>query len=141
MSSPPENSEHLNVWFFATEQTSFVLEVSLKNKNLLEPPAYIRVTIKADDARPSKTFKNRSLILITHFLYILINISKNAYPNNPPKIQKLTSPFKNIGIEIYIIVKANTNALKVGFPYLEYWIDEHIVLSDFNGNEPLRTYT
>jgi hypothetical protein len=110
----------LKVWFLATEQTSFVLEVSLKNKNLLDPPAYIKVTIKADDANPSNTFKNKSAVLITHFLYILINISKKKYANNPPKIQKFTSPLENIGNEIYIIVKANTNALNVGLPYLEY---------------------
>jgi len=87
---------------------------------LLEPPAYIKVTIRAEDVNPSRTFKNKSPVLITHFLYILMNISKKKYANNPPKIQKLTSPLENIGNEIYIIVKANTNALNVGFPYLEY---------------------
>ena len=134
---PSLKTEHLKVWFLATLQTSFVLEVSLKNKNLLEPPAYISVTIKADDDNPSKTFKNKSPVLTAHFLYTLINISKKKYANNPPKIQKLTSPFENIGNEIYIIVKANTNALNDGFPYFEYWIDEHIVLSAFKVSEPL----
>ena len=139
MSSPPWKIEHRNVCLEGTLQTSFVLDVSLKNKNLLDPPAYIRVTIKADDANPSKTFKNKSPVLITHFLYILMNISKKKYANNPPKIQKFTSPFENIGNEIYIIVKAKTNALNVGFPYFEYWIDEHIVLSAFNVSAPLST--
>ena len=74
MSSPFLKTEHLKFWFLATEQTSFVLEVSLKNKNLLEPPAYIQVTIKADDDNPSKTFKNKSPVLTAHFLYILITL-------------------------------------------------------------------
>ena len=130
-------TEHLKVCLEGTVQTSFVLDVSLKNKNLLDPPAYIKVTIKAEDDKPSKTFKNKSLVFITHFLYILINMSKKKYANNPPKIQKFTSPFENIGNEIYIIVNANTNALNDGFPYLEYWIEEHIELSGFSVSAPL----
>ena len=117
---PSLKTWHRNICLEGTEQTSFVLDVSLKNKNLLDPPAYIKVTIKADDANPSKTFKNKSPVLTTHFLYTLINISKKKYANSPPKIQKFTSPFENIGNEIYIIVKANTNALNVGLPYFEY---------------------
>jgi hypothetical protein len=139
MSSPFLKTEHRNICLEGTEQTSFVLEVSLKNKNLLEPPAYIKVTIRADEANPNKTFKNKSLVLITHFLYNLINISKKKYDNNPPKIQKFTSPLENMGKEMYIIVKANTNALNDGLPYLEYCIELHIVLSGFNVSAPLST--
>jgi hypothetical protein len=39
-----------------------VLEVSLKNKNLLDPPAYMREIINADDVNPSKTLINKSLV-------------------------------------------------------------------------------
>ena len=73
---PSLKTLHLNVWFLATEHTSFVLDVSLKNKYLPEPPAYIREIINADDDNPSKILIIKSLVLITHFLYILINISK-----------------------------------------------------------------
>ena len=68
MSSPFLKIEHLKFWFLATEQTSFVLDVSLKNKNLLDPPAYIKVTISAEDDNPSNTFKNKSPVLTAHFL-------------------------------------------------------------------------
>ena len=59
-SVPSLKTWHRNICLEGTLQTSLVLDVSLKNKNLLEPPAYINVTIKADDAKPSKTFKNKS---------------------------------------------------------------------------------
>ena len=67
-------------------------------------------------------------------------MSKKKYANNPPKIQKFTSPFENIGNEIYIIVKANTNALNVGLPYLLYCIEVHIVLSLTIGDDPANLY-
>ena len=137
MSSPLRYKLHRKFCLEGTEQTSFVLEVSLKNKNFPEPPIYIRFTIKADEASPNKIFKTKSPTLNIHFLYTLINMSKKKYDNNPPKIQKFTSPFENIGNEIYIIVKANTKALNDGFPYFEYCIEEHIVLSDLKVSAPL----
>jgi hypothetical protein len=99
---------------------SLLLETSLKNKYLPDPPVYINVTIKADDATPSNIFKNKSLIFTTQFLYILINTSIKKYESNEANTQKLGAPLLNIGNDKYIIVKAKTKELNVGLPYLLY---------------------
>jgi hypothetical protein len=44
-------------------------------------------------------------------------MSKQKYTNILENTQKLTESLANIGNERYIIVKAKTNALNVGFPY------------------------
>jgi hypothetical protein len=49
-----------------------------------------------------------------------MNISTKKYDISDVNIQKLGAPLLNIGIEKYIIVKAKTKALNVGFPYLLY---------------------
>jgi hypothetical protein len=50
----------LNVWFFATEQVEPVLVISLKNKNLDDPPEYMNETIKQAVATPSRALITKS---------------------------------------------------------------------------------
>jgi len=45
-------------------------------------------------------------------------MSAIKYTNREKNTQKFGDPLENMGMDKYIKVKANTNALKLGLPYL-----------------------
>ena len=59
---PSLKTSQRNVCFLGWLQISLLLETSLKNRYLPEPPAYIKTTIIADDDNPINIFKIKSVV-------------------------------------------------------------------------------
>ena len=76
-SSPFLNTLHLNCCFLGIEHISLLLDISLKNKYLDDPPTYKSPGINTPAAAPVIKLNNMSDALVMHCFMYLIPISIN----------------------------------------------------------------